>query len=459
MAAGGHGGRAGVTRLLVIGGDAAGMSAASKAKRVDPALEVVALEATEWVSYSACGLPYLVAGDVPTAGRLVARTVEQFRQQGIEVKSRHRALRVDVEDGVVYALDEQAGHEVQEPFDRLVIGTGARPRWPAVLGADLPGVFPLRTLGDGPEMRAWCSRPGVRQAVIVGAGYVGVEMAETFRALGLETTVLQRSRQVLADLDAEMAAPVHAELERQRVRLLFGTGVDHYQGTAEGVKRVVLVDGGTIDADVVLVAVGVEPAVDVAQTAGVALGASGAIAVDEQQRTNVTHVYAAGDCAEAYHRVLRKPAWVPLGTTANKQGRIAGENAAGGHARFPGMVGTSITRVCELEIATTGLSLKQAQAAGLNAVAVTIRSTDIAGYMPGAHELRVRLVGEAHTGRLLGGQLVGGGGVKRIDTVATALHAEMTAEQVGWLDLAYAPPFSSVWDPVLVAAQELQKAL
>lgn len=446
--------------LLVIGGDAAGMSAASRARRANPALHITALEATRHVSYSACGLPYLVAGLVPDGSRLVARTPEQFRVQQIEVLTEQRAMAIDLARGSVRARDATTGAEAEHYFDRLVIGTGARPRALGLPREDLPGIFRLHDLDDGAALRAWATGADVRSAVVVGGGYLGVEMVETFLSLGLRVTVVQRGRQVLGNLEPDLAAQVQAEMERQGASVHLQRTVAGIEGDPRrGVRAVVLDSGERIEAELLLVAVGVVPNAEIAATAGLRLGARGAIAVDATQRTSDDVVFAAGDCAEAYHRVLGGPDWIPLGTTANKQGRVAGENAAGGQALFGGMLGTAITRVCDLEVARTGLSLAQATAAGRAAVAVTIHSTDVAGYFPGAAPLTVCLVGERGTGRLLGGQLVGGGGAKRVDTVATALHAGLAADDLGQVDLAYAPPFSSVWDPVLVAAQALAREL
>lgn len=446
-----------MTRLVVIGGDAAGMSAASKARRTDPSLEIVALEAGPNTSYSMCGLPYLVAGRVSPPERLIARTPEQFRAQRIEVLLGHRAHTLDLHSGHVEAT-RQDGDEVRLAFDRLVIGTGARPRRLGIPGEDLPGVFPLRDLRDGVAMRAWAERPDVHAAVVIGGGYVGMEMVESLLHRGLAVTVVQRGRQVMGGLDPDLAEIVQAELRKQGARLLLSSQVQRLEGDATRVRSA-MVGGQAVPADLVVVAAGVIPSSEIASEAGLPTGENGAILVGDDQRiVGSEHLFAAGDCATATLRLTGKPTWIPLGTTANKQGRVAGENAAGGSARFPGILGTIITRVCDVEVAGTGLSLERALAAGFDAVAATIRSTDIAGYYPGARPLVVRLVGERGSGRLLGGVFVGSG-VKRVDTVATALHAGLTADDLGWVDLAYAPPFSSVWDPVLVAAQELAKLL
>jgi NADPH-dependent 2,4-dienoyl-CoA reductase/sulfur reductase-like enzyme len=446
-----------MTRLLVAGGDAAGMSAASRARRADPTLEIVAFEATDWVSYSACGLPYYVGGLVPNIQRLIARTPEQFAAQGIEVRLRHRVVGLDPATSQITVEDEATGQTLAEPFDRLVIATGARPRALGAPGEDLPGIFVLRGPDDAVAMREWAATRGVKRTLVVGAGYIGLEMAEALLSMELTLTIAQRSGQVLPNLDEEMARLVEAELGRQGATLLLHTTATAFEGDAAGVRRAHVGDAD-VDVDLVVVAVGIVPNADFAAQAGIPVGPGGAIMVDDHQLTAAPHVYSAGDCAVALNRVTGRPGWVPLGTTANKQGRVAGINAAGGEAHFAGTLGTAITRVCDVEVARTGLSLLEARSADFDAVATTIRSTDIAGYYPGSEPLWVRLVGERGTGRLLGGQLVGKGAL-RVDAIATALWGGLTVDDVGRLDLAYAPPFSSVWDPVLVAAQELEKRL
>jgi NADPH-dependent 2,4-dienoyl-CoA reductase/sulfur reductase-like enzyme len=444
-------------RLIVIGGVAAGMSAAAKAKRVDRDLEVVVYEKSPYISYAACGMPYLIAGDVADYRALIVRTPEQMGKQGVQVHVRHEATAIDAGGRTVRVRNLETGEESSQAYDRLVIATGARPAQPALppsegaRGKGLGGIFALRTLDSGIAVQRFVAEEATKRAVIVGGGYIAVEMAETFRRLGLAVTMLIRSGQVMrTTLDEDMRAPVHAELAREGVNIVQGRPV-----AFEGNGRVaaVVTDQGRYACDLVLVAVGAQPNVTLAQEAGVNLGATGAIATDRQMRTNLPGVYAAGDCAEALNLVTGEGDYIPLGSTANKQGRTAGTNAAGGNATFDGVVGTMVVRAFDLAVASTGLSAAEAQRRGYAVQETMIQAKDISHYFPGAADIYVKLVVDEESGRLLGGQIVGQQGVaKRIDVLATALHGGMTVSDLQGLDLSYAPPFAPVWDPILVAA-------
>ncbi|MEJ2209671.1 MAG: FAD-dependent oxidoreductase [Anaerolineae bacterium] len=442
-----------VERLVVIGGVAAGMSAAAKARRENPELDVVVYERGGYISYAACGMPYWLAGDVPDIGALIVRTPEQMAKQGVQVCIHHEVRAIDPDSQTVTVRDLQAGREFSQEYDRLVIATGARAAIPAFAqpAADLEGVLELRSLESGLATRRFLDEHKPRRAVIVGGGYIAVEMAETLHRLGLEVTLLVRSGQVLrSSLDDDVRTTVEKELTRHGVEVVQDTPLALEGG---GHVAAVVGEGGPYPADVVLLGVGARPNVELAHEAGVHLGATGAIATDEHMRTNLPGVYAAGDCAEALHLVTGRPASLPLGSTANKQGRVAGTNAAGGRATFGGIVGTMIVRCFELGVASTGLTTAEAQNLGYDVEATTIRARDLAHYFPGAAEMTVKLVADAANGRLLGGQIVGPGpAAKRIDTLATALHSRMTLSELQRLDLAYAPPFAPVWDPILVAA-------
>jgi NADPH-dependent 2,4-dienoyl-CoA reductase/sulfur reductase-like enzyme len=397
-----------------------------------------------------------VGGVVADRQRLIARTVEAFAARGITVRLHHEVTAIDPERRVIQVRDLQGETDTTQAYDRLLVATGATPVIPQVAGLDLAGVFGLDVMEDAIALQDYLRTYRPRRAVIVGGGYIGLEMAENLVRLGLQVRLIQRSAQLFPSVDVDIALPLAQELERQGVDLSLCDSV--LQACEGDHGRVVDVDTsqGTIPADLVLLATGVRPNVDLAQVAGVRCGPTGAIAVDDHLRTNVPGIFAAGDCAEHWHRLLRRPAWVPLGTTANKQGRIAGRNAAGGDAAFAGIVGTAITRVCDLEVGRTGLTVREAEAADLPCVATTLDSTDHAGYLPDAQPLTVKLVAERGTGRLLGGQAVGLVGVaQRIDVLATALYLGLTVEDLTRLDLAYAPPFNSVWDPVQVAATAL----
>jgi NADPH-dependent 2,4-dienoyl-CoA reductase/sulfur reductase-like enzyme len=443
-------------RLLIIGADAAGMSAAAEARRLDKQLQIIAFDRGEAASYSQCGLPYLVGGVVANASALTARTVEQFAAQDIAVRLRHEVTAIDSARRILGVRALPDGMEYEEPYDRLEIATGAAPVRPAVPGLELEGVFVLDVLEDALAVQTYLQQHHPQQVVIVGGGYIGLEMAENLVRLGLHVKLIQRGEQLFPSVDMDMALPLARELEQHGVDLTLCDSILEACEGAHGRVVDVHTNAGEIPADLVLLATGVAPNVALARAAGIALGHTGAIAVDDHQRTNVSGIYAAGDCAEHWHRLLRRPAWVPLGTTANKQGRIAGHNAAGGDATFGGIVGTAITRLFDLEIGRTGLSEREARAAGITCRSATLRSTDHAGYLPDARPLTLKLVVEVDTGRILGAQAIGEAGVaKRIDVLATALYAGLGLEDLPRLDLAYAPPFNSVWDPLQVAATSL----
>jgi NADPH-dependent 2,4-dienoyl-CoA reductase/sulfur reductase-like enzyme len=449
-------------RLVVIGGVAGGMSAAAQARRMDQELDIVVFEAGEWISYSACGLPYLVGRLVEQPERLVARTVEQFAKQGIEVKLHHRVIAINAAQQVVEVIDQTTPG--REPFtisyDRLVIATGARPIQPEIEGLDLQGVFNLHAMTDALAMLEYIDRYKPQRAVIVGGGYIGLEAAENLHRLGLKLTVVQRPPQLFSNVDREIANVLEDELKRHDVDLsLCDSLLYACYGNRDRVE-IVQTSHGELDADLVVLSVGVRPNVELARVADIKIGGTGAIAVDDHQRTNWSNIYAAGDCSEHLHRMTGKPSWVPLGTTANKQGRIAGENAAGGDVAFKGIVGTAITRAFNVEVGRTGMTEAEAHAEGKQYASAVVDSTDIAGYYPGAEALRVKVVAERGSGRLLGGQVAGGGGVdKRIDVLATALHAGLTVEELAWIDLGYSPPFNSVWDPLHIAARNVLKEM
>jgi len=440
-------------RLIVIGGVAAGMSAAAKARRENPDLDVVVYERGGYISYAACGMPYWLAGDVPDIGALIVRTPEQMAKQGVQVCIHHEVTAIEPGARTVTVRDPEADREFSQDYDRLVIATGARAAVPtfAQPAGGLEGVLGLRSLESGLAARRFLDEYKPHRAVIVGGGYIAVEMAETLHRLGLEVTLLVRSGQVLrSSLDDDVRAVVEKELARHGVEVVKGTPL-----ALEGEDRVtaVVAEGDTYPCEVALLGVGARPNVELAHEAGVHLGATGAIATDERMRTNLPGVYAAGDCAEALHLVTGRPAYLPLGSTANKQGRVAGTNAAGGRATFGGIVGTMIVRCFELSVASTGLTTAEAQALGYEVEGTTIRARDLSHYFPGAAEMTVKLLADASNGRLLGGQIAGPGpAAKRIDTLATALHNRMTMAELQRLDLAYAPPFAPVWDPLLVAA-------
>ena len=444
-------------RLVVIGGDAAGMSAASEARRRASDAEIIVLEATDDVSYGACGLPYKLA-EGASVEDLVIIPAERFRKERrLDVRLRHRATRL--------LPHRVAGEGPDGPFelgyDRVVVATGARATVPPIPGlAELLGTraFKLKTLADGRALKEALRADGLRRVAVVGAGYIGLEATEGLRQRGLEVTVLEALSDVLPGLPEPLRKRAHAEAARHGVVLRTGVRIEAVTATASGV-RLDTADGPH-DVDVVLVATGVQPNAELAADAGIALGAAGSIAVDEQLRTSVSDVFAAGDCADARHAVTGQSVWIPLALRANRAGKAAGANALGGREKVPPVLGTAVFRFFGLEIARTGLSEGEARAAGFDVVAVVVSAATRPKYYPGGSELGISLLADRATGRLLGGSMVGPEqAAHRIDTVAAAIHAGLTASALQQMDLGYAPPFGPSWSPLLIAAGQLDKAL
>ncbi|MEJ7583275.1 MAG: FAD-dependent oxidoreductase [Acidimicrobiales bacterium] len=445
-----------VERLVVIGGDAGGMAAASQARRRREDLEIVALEKGHWTSYSACGIPYLVAGDVGSFDELVARTPDEFRsRQHIDVRMRHEAMSLDLDAGKVEVRDLEHDRTIQIGFDHLMIGTGARPVRPDLPGIDADWVRGVQTLDDGCGLLEQARTSRCRNVVVVGGGYIGLEMAEAFHRWGAQVVLVEGNETVMGrTLDGDLAEQVGRAITSIGVELRLGQQVLGFTTGA------VETDDGPIPADLAVLGLGVAPNSELAAEAGITTGVRNAIQVDRRQRTSAEGVWSAGDCADTWHLVSNRRVHIALGTVANKSARVAGINIGGGYASFPGVVGTAITRVCGTEVARTGLTEREATAAGFEFVTAKIESTARAGYFPGAESMTVKVLAEQGTGRLLGGQIVGGkGSAKRIDTLATALHAGMGVAEMIDLDLAYAPPFSPVWDPVQVAARQAASKL
>lgn len=436
----------------MIGGDAAGMAAASNARRrrTPAELEIVALEKGRWTSYSACGIPYVLGGDVDGMERLVVRPAQEFRDKyAIDARTESEATAIDLDAGQVEVRDGAAGRTYRLGFDHLLVATGAVPRRPPLPGIDSAEVHGVQTLEDGYALLERAAGADVRHVVVVGGGYIGLEVAEAFAKRGCDTTVVEQAPEVMGTLDPDMGALVTKAMRAAGITVRCGEAVTGFEPGR------VLTAAGPVPADLVVLGLGVAPNSALAAGAGLGLGAGGAIAVDDRQRTGHDGVWAAGDCCESLHLVSGRRTHVALGTVANKQGRVAGINLGGGHATFPGVLGTAVTRLCRAEIARTGLNRAQAADAGFSVETATVESTTRAGYFPGAEPLTVKVVVDRATARLLGAQIVGReGAAKRIDVFAMALAAEMTVDRLLNVDLSYAPPFGPVWDPVLIAARQ-----
>ncbi|GAA1747000.1 FAD-dependent oxidoreductase [Aeromicrobium alkaliterrae] len=451
-----------MTRVLVIGGDAAGMSAAAALRRRLPdAYEVVVLERDAWTSYSACGIPYWVAGDVAEADDLVARSPEQHRKNGIDLRTGTAAVAIDLE---AREVETDAGERLA--FDVLIVATGAEPLRPDLPGIDGEGVLGVQSLGDGQAViDALEQKP--KNVVVVGSGYVGLEMAEAFVARGIGTTVVEKAPVPLSIIEPSLGEKVAEAMRGRGIELLTDAAVEGFELDDDGHVRGVVVDGETIPADLVVLGLGVRARSDLAAAAGLPTGVKGGIVTDARQRVaGADRVWAAGDCVETRDRTTDLPIHLPLGTHANKQGMVVADDVAAtllgepNRLTFPGVVQTAITKFCALEISRTGLGEQQAKDAAFDPVVVSIQTSDRAGYMPEPGEMTVLLVADRQTRRLLGVQVVGSENAGlRVDAAATAITAGMTVDDVVMLDLAYAPPFASVWSPIQVAARAAVKAL
>ncbi len=448
-----------MSHLVIIGGSDAGISAALRARELNADIEITVVLADAFPNYSICGLPFFLSGEVPDWHHLAHRTVAEITYENIQLRLNHWAQSIDPDQKVVQVMND-TGQSDALTYDKLVIGTGAVPRRPSIAGLDLPGVFLLRTMKDSFAVERHLSTCQPISAVIIGGGYIGLEMADALRWRQIHVTVVERSPMVLKTVDPSLSWLVSAELQSHKVEIAPGTTVERIEFDG---KHLVVSGSSNFRrvTDLVLVSVGVQPATSLAQTAGVALGVEGAIQVNRQMETNIPDIYAAGDCAETWHHLLNQTVYLPLGTTAHKQGRIAGENAVGGQKAFAGSLGTQVVKVFDLAIARTGLRDEEARAAGFDPLTVEISAWDHKVYYPGAHELRVRLTGDRASGKLLGAQIVGhyqAEVAKRIDIFATALFYGMTVEALNDLDLSYTPPLSSPWDPVQMAAQAWSNA-
>jgi NADPH-dependent 2,4-dienoyl-CoA reductase/sulfur reductase-like enzyme len=443
-----------MTRIVIIGGSDAGISAALRAREVDATCQITLVVADAYPNYSICGLPYYLSGEVRDWRALAHRTRDEIDAHGITLLLEHQATRLDLTAHTIY-LRSQTAPASQLSYDRLVIATGATPRRPTIDGLDQDGVFFLHSMESSFQLQRFLTTRRPRRVAIIGGGYIGLEMAEALAHRGLRVTLVQRGASVLSSVDAALGQRIRALLERHRVTVAPGMPVS---AIARRGRHLHVCSGAQAipEVDAVLVATGVEPNTSLGRDAGLAVAAHGAIVVDQRMVARSPDVYAAGDCVVTHHRLLPEPTYLPLGTTAHKQGRVAGENAAGGERHFAGSVGTQVVKVFESVVARTGLREQEALAAGYAPLTVEVTAWDHKAYYPGAQEIVVRLTADRETGRLLGAQMLGavsGAIAKRIDVVAAGLQAGLTVNEVNDLDLSYTPPLGSPWDPLQAAAQ------
>jgi CoA-dependent NAD(P)H sulfur oxidoreductase len=445
-------------KLLIVGGDAAGMSAASRAKRNIPDLDVTVLEKTRDVSYSACGMPYNIAEPEREIEDLVVRQAHVFREkQGINLLTGHCAESIDPA-GMTVSGTSFEGNAFEFSYDKLVIATGASPIIPDLAGFDLPGVKALKSLDDGRKLKSYIQSNHVKKAVVIGMGYIALEMCEALRARSIHVDMVKPRPAFMPWMDKELAEVVRKELEAHQVKLFPGHAIEKIH--ADNGRLNIVCSDLVLEADMVLVATGIKPNSNIAAGAGIELGVKNAVSVDKRLKTSDENIYAAGDCTDAYHVVTGEKAWIPLALRANRAGWAAADNICGRPVELTGVAGTAVFKAFDLEVARTGLTMDQARSHGFTPAEVVIKTRSRAHAHPGAAVIHVQMVGDTKTGRLLGAQMVGKEGVAhRINAPAVALHNRMTVEDYCQTDLSYAPPFGPTWDPTLTAANQLLKKM
>ncbi|WP_028829952.1 CoA-disulfide reductase [Proteocatella sphenisci] len=438
-------------KVVVIGGVAAGMSAASKIKRMDPQTEVVVYEKGGYLSYGACGLPYYVGGFNDDYTKMIARSREEFEKSGIKTHLHHEVLKVIPSEKQLLVRNHETGDIFIESYDKMMISTGASAVKPPVEGIDKKGVYQLKTLEDGLRLKEIAADPQIKNVVVVGGGYIGIESVDAFLHLGKNVTCVEFADRILMPFDKEIAALAEQELISKGVNLRTSEKVVSIQGN-QSVSSVVT-DKGEYQADLVVLSVGVRPATEFLRDTGIHMAQNGALVVDREMKTSISDIWAAGDCSLVYHKGLKENAYLALGTVANKCGRIAGENIMGKHIKFTGALGSAAIKVCNLEMGRTGLGEAEAKKQTLDYKTVIIQAMDHPPYYPDPTPITIKLIYEAGTKRLLGAQSAGiKGAVMRVDVFAVAIHNNMTTDELGMTDLVYAPPFAGVWDAVHIAA-------
>ena len=437
-------------KVVVIGGVAAGMSAAAKLRRMNREAQIVVYEKGDHVSYGACGLPYFISGENEDARKLIARTKEEFAKSGITVKLFHEVIKVVPEKKQVLVKNLQTQQMFIDFYDKLMIATGTKPFIPPIPGLHLDNIYTLKTMGDGRSIKEKVESEDVRDVVIVGGGYIGVEVAEAMVRQGKHVRLIELGDRILRNFEPEITAIAEEELRKNGVSLHLREKVIGFTG--EQYVTAVQTDKGTYPADLVILAIGVKPATEFLADSGISLAENGAIIVDREMRTNIPDIFAAGDCAQVYHKVMEENSYIPLGTNANKCGRLAGSNIAGERNKYIGTLGSAAVKIFDMELGRTGLTEADAQLLKIDYDTVFVESMDHPDYYPNPTPIWIKLIYEKRTKRILGAHAIGNKGVVlRIDVFAVAIHNEMTTDELGMTDFCYAPPFAGVWDAIHIA--------
>ncbi|WP_053955835.1 CoA-disulfide reductase [Inediibacterium massiliense] len=441
-------------RLIIIGGDAAGMSAAAKAKRIDPSLEIIVFEKGEYISYAQCGLPYYISDITKDKEKLIARRPKDFEEQGISVFINHEVMKINVKHKTVEVMDQNK-NTFETKYDTLLIATGADPNIPNVRGVNLKNIFTLKSISDAENIKKTVQREDIKNVVLIGGGYINVELIESMLLLGKEVRIIQRPKTLLNIMDEEFGMMLQEKVKKHGCLVHTEESLEEIIGEekVEGVKT----NKGEYKADVVIIAVGVKPRTDLLKNTGIDMLKNGAIRVDGYGKTSLPDIYAAGDCASAYHLVKKEDVYIPLATNANKQGKFTGASIAGEMKKFPGTLGSSVVKVLDMTFAKTGINEKEAKQMNIDYETVTVTAPSHARYYPNPKKIHIKLVYEKETKILLGAQMAGEEGVaKRLDIFALAIDRKMTGEELGYIDFCYSPPYATPWDAVHIAANNIK---
>lgn len=440
-------------KVIIIGGVAAGMSCAAKLSRENPEAEITVYEKGEKISYGACGLPYYIGDVIKDSSKLIIKTPEDFTDTNISVKVNHQVLKVFPDEKSIVVRNIDTREEFNDSYDKLVITTGADPIKPPFANTDAKNVFTLRTVEDGESIKNAALSDQIKNIVIIGAGYIGLELVESFHHLGKKIHLVNRSSNILKPVDDEIRNILIEELSSKGITLHLESEVKALNKGPDGTIESVVTENEEIQADLVIVAIGVAPSTEFLKDTGIETLENGAIVINEQMETNIPSIYAAGDCATIHHGILKKNVHIPLATYANRQGRLLGEILAGQNKHFPGGIGASMVKILDLTISATGINEKQAKDSGFNYDTVFVKGYSNAGYYPGSKPLFIKYIYDKETKVLLGAQLAGEkGAAHRINTLSIAIQKEMTLEELAYSDFAYTPPYSGSWDPLQIAA-------